>query len=195
LVQKVDEPIVEGSNGGSALKCTECRALIGSIDLSSDGHKLRKSRLALSLSPEQPPVFFESELWLTSQLLNSISTQGVRKFTVVSGTSPSSTSRASSHVPNPLNIWIFTPDLKIASTASPFKTPLRVAKILWKDSEAASSGTDEGRLDRKALSQGHIEIPEDEMSELRACLEGSARLLPEGGREFRGWRVALMERF
>jgi hypothetical protein len=117
----------------------------------------------------------------------------VRKFRVTA-----STFSSPQHA---LNLWIFTPDLTISSTSSSSGRPIRVAKILWREAESSSGSAegdmeiDEGRLDRKALSQGYLEIPGEELGKLRECLERSAVVLPGAAREFLGWRVGVLERF
>jgi hypothetical protein len=101
-----------------------------------------------------------------------------------------------------MDIWIFTPDLTISSSSSSPSVPLRVAKFLWRVQPDSTSGdgdtimrNDEGRLDRKALSQGHLDLPQEEFLVLRNCLERSAEILPLAAREFMGWKVGVLERF
>jgi hypothetical protein len=178
------------------LHCSTCKTPLGTPDASSSGHKLLKSHLALSPSASSPnPHSYSASLWLTAHLLTAVSTQGVRKFRVTASIS-------SSPPTSPLNLWIFTPDLTISSTSSSSGKPMRVAKILWREAESSSGDgegggmdVDEGRLDRKALSQGYLEIPGEELGKLREGLERSAVVLPGGGREFMGWRVGVLERF
>lgn len=108
--------------------------------------------------------------------------QGLRRFRVASPEKPE----------NALLIWIFTPDLTIASSASSSPKPLRVAKVLWKLAPAEARG---GRLDAQSMSEGEIEMPTFEFDALGLALEDSAALLPEASRSFQDWRTALLERF
>lgn len=108
--------------------------------------------------------------------------QGLRKFVVTSG----------SQSQQSLLIWLFAPDLNIASSAASHDTPLRVAKILWKPAPEQSQ---DGRLNEQSMSEGEIEVPEFELEALGQSLERSVKLLPESAHKFQDWSVALLERF
>jgi hypothetical protein len=108
--------------------------------------------------------------------------QGLRKFVVTS-----------SPVSQPLLlIWLFAPDLNIASSAAAHDTPLRVTKILWKSAPAQRQDT---LLDKQSMSEGEIEVPGFEFEALKSSLEQSAVLLPGSAQRFQEWNVALLERF
>lgn len=77
-------------------------------------------------------------------------------------------------------------------------------KIFWKDVESSQissldgSGVNdnEGRLDRQTLSEGEIELPEEEFRVLKEAFDKSGGLLPAGSKTFQEeWRVALLPRF
>lgn len=108
--------------------------------------------------------------------------QGLRRFIISSGPDPKDS----------LLVWLFTPDLRIASSASQKNTPLRVAKILWKLAPAQAHDT---LLDKQSMSEGEIEMPAFELKALKYSLEESAVLLPPTARRFQDWHVALLERF
>lgn len=180
-----------------SLNCSRCNASIGHIHSSSEGYKLRKLALFLSLSSQLPSKSFEPEKWLACHLLSSIETQGVRKFLI----RPSPISNDPS---SPMRIWIFNPDINISSSASAESKPMRAVKIFWKDAESQNSSTadggevndNEGKLDRQTLSEGEIELPIEEFKTLKAAFLKSAGLLPEGSKMFQEeWRVALLPRF
>lgn len=108
--------------------------------------------------------------------------QGLRKFVVT---------------PSPalqpcLLIWLFAPDLNVASSAAAHDTPLRVTKILWKAAPAQRQDT---LLDKQSMAEGEIEVPDFEFEALKSSLERSAVLLPESAQRFQDWNVALLERF
>lgn len=175
-------PVNDSTSGfESILKCSSCKYIVGTFDRRTQGFKL--SKLALSASPSERCVqTFNSTKWLSCHILSSMDNQGLRRFLVIS-------SRKSE---DPLLIWIFAPDLTIASSASPDPKPLRVAKILWKRVPAEAR---DGRLDAQSLSEGEIEMPEFEFDALRRSLQDSAALLPEGSRSFQDWQTALLARF
>ena len=89
-------------------------------------------------------------------------------------------------------VWLFAPDLNIASSAAAHDEPLRVTKILWKSAQAQRQDT---LLDKQSMTEGEIEIPDFEFEALRSLLERSAILLPESAQQFQEWNVALLERF
>lgn len=75
---------------------------------------------------------------------------------------------------------------------------------MWKDAAPQESFTPDGgeandneaRLDRQTLSEGEIELPEEELKLLKEAFAQSADLLPEGSKMFQEeWRVALLPRF
>ena len=169
-----------GSDAASHLKCSSCDATIGTVDVATSSYKLFK--LALSLSRHYHKETFDVAKWLSCHLLNSMDNQGLRKFVVT----PSPASQPS------LLIWLFAPDLNIASSAAACDTPLRVTKILWKPAPAQRQDT---LLDKQSMSEGEIEVPDFEFEALKSSLEQSAVLLPESAQRFQDWNVALLERF
>lgn len=125
---------------------------------------------------------FDITKWLSCHLLSSMDNEGLRKFVVSSA----------SGLQDPISIWIFAPDLNIASSASRQDTPLRVMKIMWKSAPAQVQNT---RLDTQSMTEGELEMAAFEFAALKRSLEDSAILLPEGARRFLDWNVALLERF
>jgi hypothetical protein len=91
-----------------------------------------------------------------------------------------------------LLIWLFAPDLNVASSAVACDTPLRVSKILWKLAPAQRQDT---LLDKQSMTEGEIQGPDFEFEALKASLEQSGVLLPESAQRFQDWNVALLERF
>ena len=116
-------------------------------------------------------------------MLSSIDCQGVRKFAVQDNRDSSRS----------LRVWVFTPDMTISSSATNTAQPLRVVKVFWQDCDLSSQDT--GALNRQMLAEGELELPPDEMQELRVKLAASAELLPIGARKFQDWNVALLPRF
>jgi hypothetical protein len=170
-----------GLDTATNLICFSCDATLGTLDAATSSYKLFK--LALSLSSTSNHIqSFNTAKWLSCHLLTSMDNQGLRKF-VVSSNSASQP---------PLLIWLFTPDLNIASSAASHDTPLRVTKILWKPASAQRQDT---RLDKQSMSEGEIEMQDFEFEALKRSLEQSAGLLPESARRFQDWDVALLERF
>ena len=170
-----------GSEAAAHLKCSPCDATIGTLDVATSSYKL--SKLALSLSSKHDhKETFDVTKWLSCHLLNSMDNQGLRKFVVT----PSPASQPS------LLIWLFAPDLNIASSAAAHDTPLRVLKILWKSAPAHRQNA---LLDKQSMTEGEIEVPDFEFEALKNSLEQSAVLLPESAQRFQDWNVALLERF
>lgn len=178
-MQSVGMP--DGSGISACLSCSSCGAIVGVLDDATNSYKL--SKLALSISQKSGhSQSFDATKWLSCYLLNSMDSQGLRKFVV--------TSRPQSQ--QPLLIWLFAPDLNIASSAASHDAPMRVAKILWK---LAPEQSQDGRLNEQSMSEGEIEVPEFELEALRQSLERSVKLLPESAYKFQDWNVALLERF
>jgi len=125
---------------------------------------------------------FDITKWLSCRLLSSMDNEGLRKF-VVSSASGSQ---------EPISIWMFAPDLRISSSASRQNTPVRVVKVMWKAAPAQVQNT---RLDTQSMTEGELELPDNEFTALKQSLEDSAVLLPEGARKFLDWNVAVLERF
>ena len=169
------------SDAAAHLNCSSCDATVGIMDVATGSYKL--SKLALSLSSKNDHrQTFNATKWLSCHLLNSMDNQGLRKFVVT---------------PNPalqfsLLIWLFAPDLNIASSAAEHDEPLRVTKILWKPAPAQTQDT---LLDKQSMTEGEIEIPNFEFEALKSSLEQSAVLLPESAQRFQDWKVALLVRF
>lgn len=163
------------------LTCSSCDATLGIADSATQSYRLAKLALSMAFSAERRQSF-DSTKWLSCHLLSSMDNQGLRRFIITSG--PDSQ--------NSFLVWLFTPDLRIASSASPKDTPLRVAKILWKLAPAQAHDT---LLDKQCMSEGEIEMPAFELKALKHSLEESAVLLPPTARHFQDWNVALLERF
>jgi hypothetical protein len=172
-----------GTDAAANLKCSACEATIGTLDVSTRRYKLFKLALSLSSKNDRRQTFNDNK-WLSCHLLNSMDNQGLRKFVVTSN--PTSASQPS------LLIWLFAPDLNIASSAAAHDTPLRVTKILWKSAPAQRQDT---LLDKQSMTEGEIGVPGFEFEALKSSLEQSAVLLPESAQRFQDWNVALLERF
>jgi hypothetical protein len=172
---------VESSNDNTELECSSCNATVGILDITTRSYKITKLALA-AVSNTGAQQSFDVARWLSCYLLSSMDNEGLRKFTV------SSTSGSQ----GPISIWIFAPDLSIASSVSRQDTPSRVVKVMWKP---APAHVQNARLDTQSMTEGEIEMPDFEFAALGRSLEESAILLPEGARQFLGWNVALLERF
>jgi hypothetical protein len=172
---------VEDSNANTDIECSSCNATIGIQDITTQSFKLAKLALDVTSNTGNQQSF-EIAKWLSCHLLSSMDNEGLRKFTVLSASGSQ----------EPISIWIFAPDLNIASSASRQSTPLRVAKIMWKP---APAHVQIARLDTQSMTEGEIEMPAFESAALKRSLEESATLLPEGARRFLDWNVALLERF
>jgi hypothetical protein len=172
---------VENSNTNTDLQCSSCNATVGILDATTRSYQMAKLALAVTSNTGNQQSF-DIAKWLSCHLLSSMDNEGLRKFTV------SSTSGSQ----DPISIWLFAPDLNVASTASRQHTPLRVVKVMWKP---APSHVQNARLDTQSMTEGEIEMPAFEFAALKRSLEESAILLPEGARRFLDWNVALLERF
>lgn len=177
----VDAAHANDTTAQNALVCSSCNTPLGTLDSVTNSYKLAKLALSVSHGAERLQSFSATK-WLSCHLLSAMDDQGLRRFIV--------TSKTGTH--KALLLWLFTPDLGIASSASPANGPLRVTKVLWKQ---ASAEAQEARLDAHSLSEGEIEMPGFELDALRQSLEDSAALLPEQARLFQDWKVALLERF
>jgi hypothetical protein len=172
---------VDSSNDNTDLECSSCNATVGILDITTRSYKMAKLALTAASNAGNQQSF-DMTKWLSCHLLNAMDNEGLRKFTV----SPASGSQ------RPISIWIFAPDLNIASSVSRHDTPLRVVKVMWKPAPAHIQNA---RLDTQSMTEGEIEMPAFEFAALERSLEESAVLLPEGARQFLGWNVALLERF
>jgi hypothetical protein len=172
---------VESSNDNTDLECSSCNATVGILDITTRSYKMAKLALTATSNAGNQQSF-DMTKWLSCRLLSSMDNEGLRKFTVSSASGPQ----------RPMSIWIFAPDLNIASSASRQNTPLRVVKVMWKPAPAHIQNA---RLDTQSMTEGEIEMPAFEFAALERSLEESAVLLPEGARQFLGWNVALLERF
>lgn len=154
------------------------------LDPQPQGYRLRKPYLALTVPGTETATMYPTEKWLSCLLLSAIESQGVRKFVVHA--------QPASGVA--LKIWIFTPDLNVSSSAAREpEQPIRVAKVLWNDCPTPPTGAE--RMNGQTLSEGEIELPNQEVDKLRSCLEASAVWLPQGARIFQSWNVGLLKRF
>ncbi|EME48797.1 hypothetical protein DOTSEDRAFT_162591 [Dothistroma septosporum NZE10] len=165
------------------LLCCNCDTCIGHVHFSTGGYKLRKAYTSLSTAVEAPFVSYESEKWLACQLLTSMETQGVRKFTI----------RSHRNTELALKAWIFTPDINVSSSAASDDRPVRALKLLSSECTAYTEQT--GALNRQTMSEGELELRETEMRSLRDLLVKSSSLLPESARKFQSWNVSLLRRF
>jgi hypothetical protein len=170
-----------GPDAVAHLNCSSCGATIGTLDVATSSYKLSKLALSISCKNDHRQTFGVTK-WLSCHLLNSMDNQGLRKFLI--------TPHPASH-PS-LLIWLFAPDLNVASSAVACDTPLRVSKILWKLAPAQRQDT---LLDKQSMTEGEIQGPDFEFEALKASLEQSGVLLPESAQRFQDWNVALLERF
>ncbi|KAI6876974.1 hypothetical protein KC318_g16407, partial [Hortaea werneckii] len=182
------------SSHENTLLCTNCNTNLGNVDTNTQAHRLGKSSLSISETPDSAPISHTMEQWLSCHLLTSADAQGVRKFKVyrhtaaaaAASSSSSDEEKAQSPSLTALQIWLFATDLVISSSASPIPDPLPVLKILYKRVDVPTESTD--RLDAQALSEGELELPPHEWEFLDRLLEGSAGLLPARARGFQDWR-------
>jgi hypothetical protein len=172
---------VEDSNANADLECSSCNTIVGILDATTLSYKMAK--LALAVAPNISNLqSFDMAKWLSCHLLSSMDNEGLRKFTISSA----------SGAQRPILIWIFAPDLNVASSASQQDTPLRVVKVMWKP---APAHVQNAWLDTQSMTEGEIVLPAFEFAALSSSLEECAVLLPEGSRQFLDWNVALLERF
>jgi ubiquitin-protein ligase E3 D len=122
--------------------------------------------------------------WLACQILASIESQGVRKFTVQC-TNPA--------IAESFKIWVLTPDLTVSSSAGPSPEPIRTMKVLWHD-ETGTEQENESDM-KKFLTESEINFSKDQMEQLLRALQTNSLWVPEGARELQGWKVGLLERF
>lgn len=95
-----------------------------------------------------------------------------------------------------LKLWVFTPDLLVSTSALETNEPVRVAKILWREEDARPDEEDFAeRLNRQALSEGEIDLGEEEAELLAEMLRRSGEWMPKSSRRFGKWEVGLLERF
>lgn len=174
--------IAQGHQDEQLLFCKACGASVGLIDVDTQGYRLLKHALAVSGAAGYNQHAFDEAKWISCRLLTSQASQGVNKFVL----------RCRSDQIKPLYIWIFTPDLAISSSTTAKFGPLRVMRIYWKD---VPHDHDNSRLDAQGLSEGELEVPSFELEMLRACLEESAKILPQNVLRLPGWQVGLLERF
>ena len=92
-----------------------------------------------------------------------------------------------------LKLWIFTPDLTISSSARSTTDPVRVVKVLWQDSDAATG--DSEKLGGPTSSEGELRVRKEVVAMLRETLARTTQWLPEAARRFQDWHVGLLERF
>jgi len=155
---------------------------------------VRKTRVAVRLSPDKPRVSHPIEKWLTCHLLSSMESQGVRKFSVVDEEVDIEGALKNGHPKMAMKLWIFNPDIEISSSALDTAGPIRVSKVFWQDVPEVGDH-EQQMLNRQTLSEGELTMPSDEKQALRDALQTSADLIPESGRKFQSWKVALLPRF
>ena len=168
------------SDGDPPLWCATCKNIVGRVDSSSGGYKLRKAHLAVSPTSADPPHSHTFEKWCACLILTATESQGVRKIMITDG------KRA-------LKVWLFTPDLNVSSSAAESPEPMRVAKILWQDCDAGLHAGD--CLSEWVMTEGELTLESGEFSMVRDILESTVVLIPEGARNFQGWKVALLRSF
>lgn len=164
--------------------CDHCSTVLGTEDTTVECYRLEKRHLSVSPSLASPAVSYADEKWLACLLLNAGETQGARIFIATSNNKGSSVSL--------LKLWIFSPDLKISSSAKDTSDAVRVAKIFWKDCPNTVQGK---LLNGSGSAEGDISLLAEDLLLLRTKLLDSARLLPAGAKQFQDWNVGLLERF
>jgi len=169
------------SSDNIELECSSCNTTVGILDSTTPSYRMAKLALTLTSSTGNQQSF-DITKWLSCHLLSSMDNEGLRKFTI--------SSASGSH--SPISIWIFAPDLNVASSASRQNAPLRVAKVMWKPAPAQVQIV---RLDTQSMTEGELEMSAFGFAALKRSLEESAVLLPEGARRFLDWNVALLARF
>ncbi|KAI7196788.1 hypothetical protein KC363_g649 [Hortaea werneckii] len=184
------------SSHENTLLCINCNTNLGNFDTSTQAHRLGKQSLSISNSADSAPISHNTELWLSCHLLTSADAQGVRKFKVYRHCHATEEEEEETESPTltALQIWLFATDLVISSSAAQTPEPLPVLKILYRQVNVSAEEST-GRLNTQALSEGELELPQQEWELLRRLLEGSAGLLPSRARRFQDWKVGVLKRF
>lgn len=170
------------------LHCVTCKARLGNLDTNTGAYRLRKPRLAVSASPAVPAKSFGKEQWLACHLLTAAESQSVRKLQVYCHP----VSDAESHR-RTMQVWLFATDLVASSSVTETLEPLHVVKIMHKEPCKPMEITP--KLNAMTLSEGDLELPEEDFDVLFASLVESIKLLPPKAKKFQDWNVGLLRRF
>lgn len=200
------------------MTCSSCKTIIGVTDPRAEGWRIWKWSIAATHKDSTNTKTYSLRKWVAAQLLYLIENQAVRKFTVMaeSGVRPREEVKDGSEAvatrdPNPIMIWVFTPDLSFSSSITSSdddsnghrNDPTRAMKVLWKpalaqngESTQSAAVTAAGQaLDRQSLSTEDLSLPLPAFDALKEGLEESGRWLPASARTFQEWNVGLLERF
>ncbi|TKA71632.1 hypothetical protein B0A55_07567 [Friedmanniomyces simplex] len=169
----------------ASVLCPGCHTCIGVLDPGTEGYKLRKPNLSVSVGPSSLSLDYSHEKWLSSALLTAAESQGVRRLAVYASDDGAGNAVSITHV------WLFAPDLRIASSAAETPEAMRVLKVLYRDDVA----TDYENLGKMSGVEGELEVSKEEWREMRSLLDQSVKLLPEKARRFQQWNVGLLKRF
>ncbi|KAK3116725.1 hypothetical protein LTR53_002634 [Teratosphaeriaceae sp. CCFEE 6253] len=180
---------IKATDGASVspLLCAQCQTLVGILDPSAEGYKLRKTKLSISITQCLPAVCYPYEKWLSSILLTAAESQGVRRLVVFSAAG----GVGKNEVEQVMHVWLFAPDLAVSSSAAESAQPMRVVKVLYHSGVPAEVEKPGGFGD----VEDELELSSTEWTELESLLGKSAKLLPEAARRFQHWDVGLLMRF
>ncbi|KAK8197221.1 HECT-like ubiquitin-conjugating enzyme-binding-domain-containing protein [Phyllosticta capitalensis] len=193
------------SSQRSHLLCSSCNSHIGLFDHRSNGFRLWKWSLSVPRKESSVPQSYSPVKWVSAQLLSLIENQGVRKFTVIPDGGPEATTFEDEKERfEPIEIWVFTPDLSFSSSV-PHSTesnshtptdPTRAMKVMWKPATHLQLGNEQGQaIDRQSLAVEEARLPEHVFVALKETLRNSGDWVPASARKMGEWNVGLLQRF
>lgn len=97
---------------------------------------------------------------------------------------------------NQLQLWVFNPDLRYSSTSTSHSiTAQRGMKVLFQKTGNIEELLNPENGKASSLSLEELELPDSIFKRLYYVLAERNAMLPVSAREFREWRVGILDRF
>ncbi|PCH02137.1 Ubiquitin-conjugating enzyme E2C-binding protein [Penicillium occitanis (nom. inval.)] len=174
----------DGKNARN-IGCSGCSAIIGTEDSVAEGLRLYKNNIAVKHTGATEHVYetHSIDIITSSQLLDLIDHEGVRRFVIHAGQS------------NGILLWAFNPDLRYSSSSADHSIVSRRAmKVLYQNVTDVERILEPENGVPTPLSLEELFLPENIYDELVLSLQRSNLLMPISARIFREWNVALLDR-
>ncbi|KAF5016355.1 hypothetical protein F66182_11988, partial [Fusarium sp. NRRL 66182] len=180
----VKSSLHDGKNARN-IGCSGCSAIIGTEDPVAEGLRLYKNNISVKRTGATEHAYetHSIDIITSSQLLDLIDHEGVRRFVIHAGRSDG------------ILLWAFNPDLRYSSSSADHSIVSRRAmKVLYQNVTDVEGILEPEDGAPTPLSLEELFLPENIYDELVVSLQRSNLLMPISARIFREWNVALLDR-
>ncbi|KAI1807168.1 ubiquitin-conjugating enzyme E2-binding protein [Daldinia bambusicola] len=201
LLQSQNELEIEDTNSHTfqpeniPVSCVSCKNQLGILNDQGSAVTLFKWQVYVD---EQIPRGLDSSPnlfhWVSSILLATMARSGCSKSILLPmklKDSPAQTvSQTNGASQSLLNIWVFN-NISFSSTGEE-RSPIKALKVFYR---MVSRGEADKLLDSVVSDVQDITLPADAIEKVKDILNSSSQLLPQSDRQFKEWKVSLLEKW